>query len=350
MGPRIAVVGAGGVGGYVAGHMARTGADVTIIDQWPEHVDYIKENGLVLTGLTDTENHTVTVRALHLCEAQSLSKERPIDIAIVSTKCYDTEWATQLIAPYLATQGFVVSLQNSTMEEHIARIVGWGRTLGCIASMIAVELYKPGHVKRTIALGGEKHIVFRIGEIHGRRTARAEQVAALLSAADSAGVTPNLWGERWSKLVINAMRNGLSAVTGLYGNERDLNERPRWVSIRLASEAIRVGQALGFELVPMQGMDPEQLALAGEGDRDSLAHVVEKLGEAARKRRDDQRPSMAQDINRGRRTETDFINGFVAKKGGEIGIATPLNEKMNALVKSIERNEIKPSPLLIEGF
>ncbi len=350
MGPRIAVVGAGGVGGYVAGHMTRKGHDVTIIDQWPEHVEYMKKNGLVLSGVTEAENHTVPVKALHLCEAQSLSKEKPIDIAIVSTKCYDTEWATHLIAPYLSAHGFVVSLQNSTMEECIARVVGWGKTLGCIASMIAVELYKPGHVKRTIALGGSSHIVFRVGEIHGRRTARAEQVASALSAGDSAAVTDNLWGERWSKLVINAMRNGLSAVSGLYGNARDLSPVSRWVSIRLGSEAIRVGQALGFELVSLQGMDPELVARAGEGDRRALAHVVEKLEETAKKRRDDQRPSMAQDIERGRRTETDFINGYIAGKGREIGIAAPLNEKMNALVKRIERNEVKPAASLIEGL
>ena len=347
---KVAVVGAGGVGGYVGGHMARAGVDVTLIDQWPEHVECMKKHGLSLEGVTPEESRVVPVRALHVCDAQFLAKEEPIDVAIIATKCYDTRWATELIAPYLAPNGCVVSLQNSTMEEEIAGIVGWGRVLGCIASIIAVELYKPGHIKRTIALGSKDHTVFRIGECHGRVTARAKAIAALLQHADYSEVTTNLWGERWSKLVINAMRNGLSAITALNGNERDLNESPRWVSIRLASEAIRVGQALGYALVPMQGMDPELLARAGEGDKEGLEHAVSKLVGVAQRRRADQRPSMAQDIERGRRTESDYINGLIARKGAEIGIPTPLNAKLHELVKAVERGTAKPGPGLIDGI
>src|SRR5690606_7592342 len=158
------------------GHMARAGVDVTLVDQWPEHVEAMKKHGLSLEGVTPEESHVVPVRALHICEAQSLGKERPIDLAIVATKCYDTRWATELIAPYLAPNGCVVSLQNSTMEEEMAEIVGWGRVLGCIASIIAVELFKPGHIKRTIALGSKDHTVFRIGECHGRVTERAQAI------------------------------------------------------------------------------------------------------------------------------------------------------------------------------
>ena len=94
----------------------------------------------------------------------------------------------------------VVSLQNCINEERIAAIVGWGKTLGCIASLIAAELYAPGHVKRTVPMGGDEHTVFRVGEVHGRVTPRAQEVVELLRSADSGKVTTNLWGERWSKL------------------------------------------------------------------------------------------------------------------------------------------------------
>ena len=110
MGTRIVFVGAGAVGGYVGGHIARTGEDVTLIDPWPEHIEYIKQHGIHLSG-TQGE-HTVRVKALHLHEAQRLFKE-PVDIAFICTKSYDTEWATMLIGQYLAPDGFVVSLQNS---------------------------------------------------------------------------------------------------------------------------------------------------------------------------------------------------------------------------------------------
>ena len=350
MGKRIVVVGAGAIGGYAGGHMTRAGHDVTLIDAWPEHVEYMRSHGLQLSGLTEAERHSVRVNALHVCDVQNLTKQKPIDIAFICVKSYDTEWATHLIKSYLAPDGFVVSLQNCINEERIAAIVGWGRTLGCIASLVAAELYQPGHVKRTVPIGGDKHTVFRAGEPHGRVTRRAEEVAELLRSADSSKVTTNLWGERWSKLVVNSMRNGLSAASGLNGNQRDLAEGPRWLSIRLGSEAVRVGQALGYQLEKMLGMEAETLARAGEGNKDALAGITDILIEAAKKRSEEQRPSMAQDIAKGRRTETDFINGYVAARGGEIGVPAPTHAKMNEIVRRVERGEIKASPDVIRGI
>ena len=127
MSARIVFMGAGGVGGYVGGHLARTGHDVTLVDPWPEHIDYIKQHGIQLRG-TQGE-HSVPVKALHLHEVQSLYKD-PVDIAFICTKSYDTEWATRMIAQYLAPHGFVVSLQNSINEERIAGVVGWDNVVG----------------------------------------------------------------------------------------------------------------------------------------------------------------------------------------------------------------------------
>jgi 2-dehydropantoate 2-reductase len=199
-------------------------------------------------------------------------------------------------------------------------------------------------------MGGAHHTVFRVGEAHGRTTPRAEEIARVLAHADASKVTSNLWGERWSKLVINSMRNGLSAATGLSGNERDTNEGPRDISIRLGSQAVRVGQALGFRLEKLQVMEAETLARAGEGSADAKAEIVEQLLKLATTRSEEQRPSMAQDIFKGRRTETDFINGFVAAKGEEIGVPAPLHASINALVKKVERAEIAPSPELVQGL
>lgn len=184
-------VGAGAVGAYVGGHIARTGEDVTLIDPWPDHIEAIKRDGLQLSG-TQGE-HNVKVNALHLHEVQSLHKT-PVDIAFICTKSYDTEWATMMIAQYLAPTGFVVSLQNSINEERIANIVGWGRTVGCIASTIGVDAYKAGHVMRTLEPGGASYTIFRVGEVHGRITPRVQLIADMLSNIDSAKVTTNLWG------------------------------------------------------------------------------------------------------------------------------------------------------------
>ena len=350
MGKRIAYVGVGAVGGYVAGHLTRAGHDVTLIDPWPEHVEHMRRHGIELSGTTAAERHTVPVKALHVSDLQGQVKEEPFDIAFLSAKSYDTEWSTLMIKPYLAPDGFVVSVQNCINEERIAQHVGWGRTVGCIASLIAVELYEPGRIKRTVPLGGDRHTVFRVGEPHGRVTRRVEEVAEMLRAVDSAKVTTNLWGERWSKLVVNSMRNGLSAATGLFGNQRDTQEGPRWVSIRLGSEAVKVGQALGFQLEKMLGMEPEVLARAGDGHKDALTEITNVLMDGAKRRADDQRPSMAQDIAKGRRTETEFINGYIAARGSETGVPAPTHARMNEAVKRVERGEVKPSPELIAGW
>ena len=97
-------------------------------------------------------------------------------------------------------------------------------------------------------------------------------------------------------------------------------------------------------------MEPEMLALAGEGNRDALAGIEEILVEGAKKRSDEQRPSMAQDMFKGRRTETDFINGYVAERGAYIGVPAPLHAKMNELVLRVERGDAKPSADLIAGW
>ena len=110
------------------------------------------------------------VRALHVTDAQQLAKEKPVDIAFVCMKSYDTAWATMLIRQYLAPDGYVVSLQNCMNEETIAGVVGWGKTLGCIASSITVNLPEPGHIHRGAAKRGAAHTVFRAGEVHGRIT------------------------------------------------------------------------------------------------------------------------------------------------------------------------------------
>ena len=214
MGKRIVFMGAGAVGGYVGGHLARTGEDVTLIDPWPEHIEHIKQHGIHLSG-TQGE-HTVRLKALHLHEVQGLFKQ-PADIAFICTKSYDTEWATMLIKQYLAPDGFVVSLQNSINEERIAHLVGWGKVVGCIASTIGVDAYQAGHVIRTLQPGGSAYTIFRVGEVHGRITARVQELVRMLSAVDSAKVTTNLWGERWSKLTHE--RHG-EWYLGLHRDER----------------------------------------------------------------------------------------------------------------------------------
>src|SRR6201995_5980127 len=233
MGRKIAIMGAGAVGGYAGAHMVQAGEDVTFIDPWPEHVENRKSHGLRVTHAMDVPEFTVPVRALHLTEAQHLSKEAPVDIAFICMKSYDTAWATMMIKQYMAPDGFAVSLQNCMNEETIAGIVGWGKTLGCIASSITVNLPEPGHIHRGAGKHGAAHTVFRAGEVHGRITQRAEEGCRLVGYTDSAKTTSNLWGDRWPRLAATLMGNGLSASRGLPGGEMLQREPIRRFSTRL---------------------------------------------------------------------------------------------------------------------
>jgi 2-dehydropantoate 2-reductase len=158
-------------------------------------------------------------------------------------------------------------------------------------------------------------------------------------------VTENLWGERWSKLVTNVMGNGLSACTGMITRDMVKNDSIRHFSNRLGSEAIRVGQALGYVFDEVSHMDPETLARAGEGDPEAQKKIDEhRLGEANRPGGGEHRPSMGQDMVKGRRTEIQFLNGFVVREGEKVGISAPTNAILTEIVTRVERGELKPDP------
>jgi 2-dehydropantoate 2-reductase len=345
MGKRIVFMGAGAVGGYVGGHLARSGNDVTLIDPWPEHIDCIRKNGIHLSG---TQGDTVVrVKALHLHEVQSLSRQA-VDLAFICTKSYDTEWATMMIKQYLTPDGFVVSLQNSINEERIANIVGWGKVVGCIASTIGVDAIEAGHIIRTLQPGGSAYTVFRVGEVHGRITPRVQELVRMLSVIDSAKATSNLWGERWSKLTQNSMGNGISACTGMNSKAMLTSETSRWLSIRLAGEAIRIGRALGYDLEPIRGMPPDKWVAASEGDPAARKDVEDALLAGLKRATEDGRPSTGQDMLKGRRTEIDFINGLISAKGEEVGIPAPTHAALTRLVRRVEHGEIDAHPHNIE--
>jgi 2-dehydropantoate 2-reductase len=309
----------------------------------------MRRNGLHLSGMTEEETHVVKVPTMHLTEVQSISKQQPIDIAIVSVKSYDTEWATMMIRPYLSAQGFVVSAQNSINEEKIASVVGWGRTVGCIvANNFGVDLYEAGHISRTMPRDFKYPSLF-FGETHGRTTPRVQELAEMASKMDGAAVTTNLWGDRWSKLCVNGMRNGVSAATGMSGNERDKHDVIRRVVIKLGGEAVRVGRALGYELEKITGIEPTLLQAASENEPKALAeveaHIAKQVTGAARSNL--QRPSMAQDMAKGRRTEISEINGFIVQKAKDAGCAAPTHERIVDIVRKVERGELTPKPELL---
>lgn len=340
MGTRLVFMGAGAVGSYVGGLMAESGGDVTLIDPWPDHINAIRANGLSIGG-TQGEHHA-RPKALHLHEVQSLLHAQA-DVVILSTKSYDTEWATTLMRDCLAPDGYVVSLQNGINEERIAAIVGWGRTVGCVVSGIGVMLMEAGRVVRTQSPGGPGAVVFKVGEPHGRETARVHAMVDAFSQVDSAKPTTNLWGERWSKLVVNSMGNPVSAVSGLNGRETATHPTARRIIARLAGEGVAVGEALGYAIEPIRGLDAARwkAGLGGEG-LENLELAIAKAAE--RWTGDEALTSTHQDVVKGRRTEVDYMNGLIADKGREVGVPTPAHDAIVTVMKEIERGATAPAP------
>jgi 2-dehydropantoate 2-reductase len=332
VGMRIGIIGAGAIGAYVGGMLARAGRDVTLVDQWPEHVETMRAKGLRVSS--PDSDHTAPVTALHIHELQSVAE--PFDVVFVAVKSYDTEWATALGLAYLKPGGSVVDFQNGMNDERVAAIAGRDRTLGCVIT-IGAGLVEAGHARRTDA----GRLGFRVGELGGEETDRVRELAAVLNDVAGAKVTTNLMGERWSKLAVNCMANPIAGLTG-YGSAevRSLRE-PCLVAVQIAAEVIRVGRASGHEIEPIYTIDPQRYLEGAQGQ--GLDALLADMAAGARHLTGG-RPSMLQDVMKGRRTEIEHLNGWVAEQGRRVAVPTPFNEAIVAAVKRFPPGKLTPDP------
>lgn len=334
--------GAGAIGGYFGAAMIRAGLDVTLVDPWPENVEVIRSAGLRIEGMGDgSDTATVATCPLHVGDVQNLVRSDPFDVVFIALKSYDTAWSTQLVLPWLSQDGAIVSLQNSVNEPVTAALAGPERTYGCAIASLACELVAPGVVRRLAPKGS-----VAVGALKGAGPWR-QPLAEILSTAEQSTATENLIGVKWSKLVVNSMRNGLSAMTGMTGRERDSEPVTVELGMKLGAQAVKVGRALGYRLVNTT-FDFAMLEAAADGDHAARASIRSAMTAVAGGRSADQRPSMAQDIRKGRRTETDAINGLVARRGRELGIDVGAHERVHAIIRRIERGELWPDPSLAE--
>ena len=333
---RILIMGAGAIGGNVGAPATKAGYDVTLIDQWPAHVDKMKANGLRVSGTTG--DYTVPVRALHLHEAQAIGE--PFDAVFLAVKGYDTEWATMFAIRFLKPDGVVVDFQNGINDERVAAVAGRERTLGCVIT-IGAGLYEPGHVVRTDTAGS-----FKVGELDDQDTERARQIVEVVNHAAPTKLTTNLFGERWSKMAVNCMANPLAGLSGLGTTEVRTDPTARLIAIHVGAEVIRVGRAAGYEVEPPMGIAAQRFVDAAEGK--GLAELERDMAAVGAATSRGGRPSLLQDVMRGRRTEIDELNGYVVAEGKRLGVATPFNE---AVVREVHRHGVgtlKPDPKNLE--
>jgi 2-dehydropantoate 2-reductase len=337
MATRIGILGAGAIGCVVGGMLARAGHDVTLIDQWPAHVDAINRDGLRLSGTCG--DHVVRLPALHLHQAQAI--QEPFDALFLAVKGYDTDWATLFGIRFLKPEtGVIVDFQNGMNDERVAALAGRQRTLGCVIT-ISAGMYEPGHSIRT----DTATVGFKIGELDGRDTERARGLVAIVNDVAPTQLTTNLFGERWSKLATNSMANALAGLSGYGSAEIRSVPLPRRIAIHTAAEVIRVGAAAGYTVEPIMGIAASRFVDASEGR--GLNELEADLSRGATAFTGG-KPSLLQDVLRGRRTEIDELNGLVVSEGQRLGVPTPFNAAIVAEVHRHGVGTLTPDPSNLE--
>ena len=341
MAERIAILGAGALGGTIGAYLLRDGYDVTLIDQWGAHVEAIKNEGLSLTDVKGT--FTVAANALHISEVCNIFD--PFDIIIMCLKAYDVRWSTYLVEPILKPTGIVLLAQNGMGDLCVASIIGHHRTVGCVVTM-AAGLYEPGHIHRTDPMTAHN---FTVGELSGVMTPRVKVIAKLLESVGLSSATTNIWGARWAKLAVNCMGNTISGLINRddHSMTADQEDILQSIQVVLASEAVRVGLAMGIPVEPVRGVPAE--ALAKINSRTEMQRIKDEVARQTKKRQPvptkmpdvgaPRRTSLLQDVIKGRRTEVDFLNGYVVEKGTEIDMDTPMNRAVLELMRKQERGD-----------
>jgi 2-dehydropantoate 2-reductase len=303
--------------------------DITLIDTWAEHVDTMNADGLHVTA--ENGEFTTSVNAMHLGDANTVGE--PFDAIFLAVKSYDTVWATHFAMRYLKPTGIIISAQNGINDEVIAPIVGYSREIACVITLGA-GLYEPA---KAIHTGDPQKLSFTLGELNGLPTDRVHALADMMNDIGPTKVSRNIWGERWAKLAVNSMANPIAASTGLGSAAVRSTPGVNDVSINMAAEVVRVAQALGIQVEPISGIPadeylPTDNAEAMEDVKSRLAEGASNLGAG--------RPSMLQDVMKGRKTEIDYLNGFVAARGDIVGVDTPFCDGIVDIVRRVERGEM----------
>jgi 2-dehydropantoate 2-reductase len=315
-GARVAVLGAGAVGSYFGGMLARAGAQVTLIAR-EAHAQAIRRSGLFLDTVTFQER-------VHPAASTEVSAARDAEFVVFCVKTVDTEDAARLLAPHVAPGSIVISLQNGVDNVSRIRSASGINALPAVV-YVAAALPEPGHVKHS----GRGEII--TGElpssahVTGSQPARPERVAALFAGAGvPCRVSRHIEIDLWTKMLMNCAGNAVTAIAQTSFAHAARNVRIREVMRQAIEETVKVGRASGVQLPEADWVE--------KGIKNA-----EGLGEAT--------SSTAQDIARGKRTEIDSLNGYIMRRGAELGIQAPVSATLTALVKLIEeRNAQKGRP------
>jgi len=329
---RTLVIGGGALGGVMAARLTRNGHDVTVLDANLEHVERMRDPGLEV----DLVGESFTVRLNAVSDASELSGT--YDFGLVTLKAPHIRSALEPLASMGCVDLFV-SLGNGLVQDRIQDIVGSDRLVVGTVSWGATNL-GPGRVAQTTIAP------FALGELDGTLSARLESLGGVLSDVAEVHFTDNIQGQVWSKLLLNSSFSGLGVVTGLVYADVIAQQNGAGVAMALWTEGFRVAMAMNVDLDVVAGIEPRDIAVLDPKDRPRSMESIDKLMASL----GPTKASMLQDIEKGAVTEVDVINGGVSSTGKKVGIPTPLNDAVVAIVHGYEVNDSKPHPDQLLGL
>jgi len=296
-------MGAGAVGCYFGGMLARAGAPVTLIGR-ARHVEAIRRDGLLLESLHFRQQ-------IPIAASSDVSAARDADIVLFCVKTYDTQEAAQQLAPYLRSGALVLSLQNGV--DNVERIRPAAKIEAIPAVVyVAVAISAPAHVRHS---GRGDLIIGGLPERVCRHDLSA--IAAIFERASiPCRVSVSMQADLWTKMIMNCAYNAISAPGRSRYGPIVQNPWTRGVMTQVTEEAMAVAGAAGVRLP--------------DGVVEAVFKLADTMSEAT--------SSTAQDIARGSRTEIDSLNGYVVRLGAQLGVATPVNQTLHGLVKLLEES------------
>lgn len=327
---RIAVLGAGANGASIGADLTRAGYDVTFIEQWPDHVEAMRRDGVRIEMPTETLQ--VPVQVHHLCDVATF--RRAFDVVLVLMKAYDTRWSCQLIEPYVAADGVVVGVQNGMTADVVADVVGVDRSVGCVIE-ISSMMFDPGIVQRH---SPPDRSWFAIGPLDDAGNGWEEPVAELLRSTGTVELVDDIRATKWMKLVSNATTLVTTALLGLPMLEAAQRPEVRELMVASGQEALQAGAALGYPPMPIFGLAEQDL-----GDHDRVVEVLLDTLLAGFVLPTTE-TTILQDWKKGRRSEAGDINGRVVAELERDGASAPVNRAVVEVARRIEQGELDPSP------
>lgn len=325
---RSAIYGAGSLGTILGAFITQKGGQIDLINRNKAHVAALQTKGATITG---TLNFTQEVKAFTPDKMSGV-----YDIIFLMTKQQFNAEVVTFLKDYLAEDGVIVSLQNGIPELQIGEIVGEDRVLGCTVAWGAT-LKEPGVCELT---SEPDSLTFSLGTLAARPHKHILEVKRLLEMMGPVDLDANFVGTRWSKLLINSAFSGMSAVLGCTFGEAAADKASRRIVQDLIKECIDVCAAGKIKIEPVQGKDIVKLLDYHNSVKKAIAFFIIPI---AIRKHALLKASMLQDIEKGKKTEVDAINGVVSAFGRKVGCPTPMNDKVVEIIHKIEEGTLVPS-------